>query len=229
MVLFQAHDLRAGDELDAVRAHLLHQGLAQQRIEAAEQTFAAQRDRDLAAQRVQHASQLHGDVAGAHDRYLARLRLELEEAVRSDAVACSREVRNGGAPARGDDHVVGAVALAVHLDRPRSHEAGCAGEHRHFVARQVARVTPVQIEHVLVAVALQRGPVERVLADAKPIVGRVLQRAGDLRSVPHHLLGHAADVHAGAAQAPLLDQQAASRRRGRRGWRRLRRRCRRRW
>ena len=120
MVLLQAHDLRAGDELDAVRTHLLHQRLAQQRIEAAEQALAAQDDRDLAAQSVQHARQLHGDVAGADDGHLARLRLQLEEAVGGDSIACARDIRHDRASAGGDDHVVGAVALAPDLDGPGS-------------------------------------------------------------------------------------------------------------
>src|SRR5690606_6272648 len=76
---------RAGHDLDACRAHMDHQMIGEQRVEAAEHTVEPTKQRDLAAERAQHPAELDGDIAAADHRHALRTLLELEEPVRRDA------------------------------------------------------------------------------------------------------------------------------------------------
>ena len=84
--------------------------------------------RDLAAERVQHAGELDGDVAAADDGDAPRQLLELEEPVRRDpelGAGHGRQLR----PAAGRDHdVLRPIDLAVRVDDLRR---ACAALPRH--------------------------------------------------------------------------------------------------
>lgn len=62
-------------------------------VKVAQGALAAREERHVGAKAVEHARQLHGDVASANDGSLRRQVLQLEEAVRVDGVlgACGRE------------------------------------------------------------------------------------------------------------------------------------------
>ena len=113
-----------------------------------------------------------------------------------------------GASACGDHYVVGAISFTACLHGPRSDETRLGLKHLDFVAREISRVTQIEIVHMTVALALERGRVELVRADAPAIVGGVVQRMTELSTIPHHFFRHAADVDASAAETTFLDQQA---------------------
>lgn len=70
-----------------------------------------------------------------------------------------------------------------------------------------ALVDAVEALDVAVAVALERGPVEARALDGDAEVVRLVDRVHGVRRVEHHLLRHAAHVHAGAAVPRALDER----------------------
>jgi len=101
--------LRVRQHLEPLALHLRVQRVGHEVVEGPERLVAAHRQLRLAAERVQDAGHLHGDVARAHDqRGLGHL-LEQEEAVRGDAVVDALEVRERRLAADGDEHVVRGV------------------------------------------------------------------------------------------------------------------------
>src|SRR5690606_460536 len=124
-----------------------------------------------------------------------------EEAVGVDAVLGAGDVGAHGTPARGDQDMVGCVAFAVDLDGVRIDEAGPAPDHVHLVLAQHGVVRGVDAVNVGAAVLDQPVPVEAVQRRVEAVVGPIVMNGlGDLRRVPHDLLGHAAHIDAGAAK-----------------------------
>ncbi len=54
---------------------------------------------------------------------------------------------------------------------------------------------------------LERRPVETAALEVEAVITGVLEHVRDGGRVPHDLLGHAADVDAGAAEAVILEQR----------------------
>ena len=78
---FDRLDRRAGDDLDAVDRHLRLKPLAQVVVEAAQDALAAIDQRDLRAQALQQARELHRDVAAALDHRIERQPRPFEEGI----------------------------------------------------------------------------------------------------------------------------------------------------
>ena len=105
--------------------------------------------------------------------------------------------------------MLGAQALPVDVNGLWADEPCTALHDGDAIRVEAGGITLIQVAHVLVAVALQGGPVMRMGSDGEAVVGRILQCMRDMARVPHDLFRHAADVHASAAQPPALDQHAA--------------------
>jgi len=199
------HSLRV--QRGPLGAHHLHQGVAQQRVEAAQRCLLAHEELRLRSQRVQHARELDGDVARAHHGRAAGQPGERKEPV--DAMLRARNVGTGGAAAGGDQDVVGRDPLAPDLDGARIDEPGEALDQVHPVPVQPRLVGGMDAADVGAAAAHQRRPVEAVHRGVESVVGAiVVDGLRDLRGMPHHLLGHTAHVDAGAAEGLGLDQRA---------------------
>ena len=95
-------------------------------------------------------------------------------------------------------------------------------------ALEQAAVDAVQARDLRVLRADQRRPIERGVADRPAEPGRVFEVVGELRRVDEELLRDAADVHAGAAEIPLLGDRDPRAEEPPRGGSRARRRSRRR-
>src|SRR5690606_4797072 len=93
------------------------------------------------------------------------------------------------------------------IDRVRIDEVGEAVHQVDARLLHHAGVDAVEALDVGVAALLEGGPVEFVAGHGEAVAGRVAQRVGDAGRVPHDLLRHAADVHAGAPEAVRFDQQ----------------------
>src|ERR1700729_1955303 len=64
-----------------------------------------------------------------------------------------------------------------------------------------------EARHVDIALALENPPVMALRGRGETVVAAVRARLGNLRGIPHDLLRHAADIHAGPAERPRLDER----------------------
>ena len=209
-------DFGARDALHARVCELVAQVAADDGVERAQHLGVARDKVHLGAERVQHAGELDGDVAGAGDHGAAREVGELKEAVAVDDVLAAGHLELRGVAARRNQKPLGRVLFIVDGNRVRVDERGRAAEHRHLVLVQVGRVDAVQALNVRVARLFQQRPVKRVrLRVLKAVRGGVVKRLRHAGGIPHNLLGHAPDIDARAAEAALLDQRDAGTVRGR--------------
>ena len=209
--IFPAHPahLAAGDHLDAVGTHLLPERTAQHVVEVPQDAIAPYQQGHPRAERLEHAAQFDRDVAAAHHHDPGRRVVEAKEAVRGDAELRPRRLRHRRVAAGRDDHVAGAMARPRDFHLPRAGEAGGAPEAVDAAVLEALLVDAVQAPHVGVAGLLEIRPAEPRLTGRKAVAASLLQGVGDARPVPHHLLRHAAHVHAGASQGAVLDHRAA--------------------
>src|SRR4029077_11472934 len=123
---------------------------------------------------------------------------ELEEAVGGDAELRARDRGHARIAPGGDDDVRGGERAPGHADGVRVREPGAAPDELDVLPGEVGRVQPVQVGDVGVAPVAQPGPVVPLHGEIEAVVPGVVLRSAQLGGVPHDLLRHAADVHAGA-------------------------------
>jgi hypothetical protein len=99
--------------------------------------------------------------------------------------------------------------LAGHLDAVRSREARESAHELDMARREIPLVDGVETLDVGVADLFQRRPVVRSRRDLEAVIGGIPDGVGDLGCIPHHFLGHAAHIHAGASQSTALREQHA--------------------
>ena len=79
-----------GDDVDTVAAHFVHESLAQQSVEAPQQTIVTGENSHLGPECPEHARQLHGDIAAAYYAHPVGAGIQLEETVRGDSQVRAR-------------------------------------------------------------------------------------------------------------------------------------------
>ena len=94
---------------NAVLLHGRDQLGAQHRVEAAHHAFLAHQHLGLAAEAVEHARELDGDIAAADDQHTSRPLFELEKAIRGDAELGTGQIGHAGSAAGSNDDALGAV------------------------------------------------------------------------------------------------------------------------
>ena len=198
---------RAGDDLDSVLAHLFHQALAQALIEIAQDAVTAHDQLHPCAERGKHAGKLHRDIAAADDADALRAILQLEKTVRGNAELAAGNVGSGRVTPGGYCNVFRAQALAVHGDGACVGQLGVAAKPVHSPGFEVARIDAVEAFDVGLARTLEARPVMAVELEIETIIGGLVHGMRETRRVPHDLLGHAADIDAGAAQALRFDHR----------------------
>src|SRR5690606_18792539 len=99
--------------------------------------------------------------------------------------------------AGGDGDVRRGQASAVDLDGVRIDEAPEAAQQGYAGLLQQAVVDAVETLDVSVSPGLEGTPVEGRRYEFEAVAGGVMELAGHVGGVPHHLLRYAADVHAG--------------------------------
>ncbi len=95
--------------------HVVAEHILQHRVKRAQHLVVPDEEVRLCAERVEHARELDGNVSGANDGDALGLLLDVEEAVRVDAVGRAGDLvigRNGRPAADGNDNLLG-------LDRVR--------------------------------------------------------------------------------------------------------------
>ncbi len=189
-----------GVQLGSFLRHDLHQGLVDHGVEVAQRCVLAHHQVGLGAEGLHHAGDLHRDIAGTHHGNPFGLFLQLEEAVGVDAQFGTRNGRHFWAAAGGDQYVIGAVLLAVHLDGVAADEAGEALDDGDLVLAQHVLVGLMNAADIGLAGLDQLGPAEVVESGVEAVVGAIFQGIGDLAGIPHGLLRHAADVDASSTQ-----------------------------
>ncbi len=198
-----------GVQRRAFGVHHFHQRVGDQRIEAAQRRVFAYEQMRFGTQRVNHACQLNGDIAGADDCGTLRQRLQFEEADRIDAVFRARYVGMARTAAGGDQNMVGGNTFAVHFHGMGVDETGEALDDVDVVFAQHVIVRGVNTIDVGAAVFHQRLPAEMVYCGIKAVIRTVeMDSLGDLRRVPHHFFRNTTHIHAGAAQLFGFNQGA---------------------
>ncbi len=195
-----------GVQLGPFLRHDLHQGLVDHGVEVAQRRMLAHHQMGLGAKCLHHASDLHGDIAGTHHGNPFGLALQVEETVGVDTQFGTRNGRDLGTAAGGNQDVIGAVVLAVHLDGMAVDEAGEALDDGDLVLAQHVLVGLVNAPDIGLTGFDQLGPAEVVERGVEAVVGAIFQGIGDLACIPHGLLRYAADVDAGATQLFGFDQ-----------------------
>lgn len=178
--------------------------LADAAVEAAQEQVATVEQGGLGAEPVEDRGELDGDVAAADHQHAARQALEEERFVGGDRVFLAGNVRHLRPATGGDENVLGAETLAVHLDVVRIEQTGVTFEQGHPAVHQQVAVDPVEPLDLAVLVADQGRPVELRLAGAPTIGPGLLEVLAEMRAIDQQLLRHAADVDAGATQVATL-------------------------
>lgn len=191
-------------QVQALLAQFVAQMLADAAVEAAQEQVATVEQDGLGAEPVEDRGELDGDVAAADHQHAARQALEEERFVGGDRVFLAGNVRHLRPATGGDENVLGAEALAVHLDAVRIEQTGVTFEQGHPAVHQQVAVDPVEPLDLAVLVADQGRPVELRLAGAPAIGPGLLEVLAEMRAIDQQLLRHAADVDAGATQVATL-------------------------
>src|SRR6185437_288239 len=122
-----ALDLGLGTDVDAARLQrIVHEGAALL-VEAAQHAIAPDHDVDRAAQPMEDAGELDGDVAAADDGDAPGQRVgQVERLVRGDRELVPGDRRHLGPAAGGDQDLVGRDGLAADLDGVAVHQPAAA-------------------------------------------------------------------------------------------------------
>jgi hypothetical protein len=193
----------------ALIAHDVHQSVAQHGIELPQNTLVPQDYARIRAERAEDAGELGRDIAAADDGNALRSRLELKKTVRGQAQRRAGQRGHDRGAASGQHDRAGRDQSRANLHRLRRAQPRMLAQQFDLAALEVALVKRVEPRHELVALALELRPVVRRDADLEAVVGRIMQRMGDLTGIPHDLFGHAAHIYAGAAEPVTLDHQRA--------------------
>ena len=209
VVPFDPLQLRLDPNLDSVGFERAHELGADHVVEGAQHPVPTKHHGDFAPEGPEHACELDCDVSAAgHDRS-ARPLPELEEPVRRDAELCTRRGRHDREPPGRDGHVVRREAGVADRHGARSDETGRAPVALDTLGLQAAGVDAVQPLDVGIPGPLERRPVELLPGYVEPVSRVVVDGVAERRRVPHQLLGDAADVDAGSAEPPVLDDGGA--------------------
>src|SRR5216684_3118247 len=200
-----AADLHLGAHLDAA----VFQGLVHCRaallVEAAQHAVAAQHQVDVAAEAVEDAGELDGDVAAAHDRDALGQRIgQMERLVGRDGEFLAGNLRHDGVAAGRDQDLLRGDRLLANLNRVAVHQP--ASTHVQLDARafEQPQVDAVQAIDFFLHVVAQGRPRVARRRDG-PAIGRgVLEFVRELGAVDQELLRHATADHAGAADPVVL-------------------------
>ncbi|MCH9019225.1 MAG: DUF1549 domain-containing protein [Proteobacteria bacterium] len=188
-------------------------------VEAAQEQGPAIELRDPRAEAVEDTGELDRDIAAADDDHAFGQRIEEERLVRGDRVLGPGELGHHRPAAGGDEDVPGAMAVVADRDRMGVGEPRVVVDDRDAAVLEHPPVDAVEPRDLVVLVGDQPRPVEAALADRPAEALGVLEVVREVRGVDQELLGHAADVDAGAAEVALLgdrDTRAIARRDARR-------------
>src|SRR5690606_39222307 len=115
------------------------------------------------------------------------------------------ERRHDGAAAGGEDDVRGGVAAPVHLDGTGTVKTRAARDAVDAALACDAVPVAVDVGNIGLAPANQRLPVGGAAGSCNAEPRRVVHRVSEVRGVPHDLLGYAAAIYTGSAEAVSLD------------------------
>ena len=200
-----ALDVGVEAQVDALRGHLVTGELAHLAVEAAQEQLAAVDQVGLAAQAIEDAGELHGDIAAAqHQEALGEV-VEVEHLVGAQRKLAARELGDPGPAAHRHQDLRGAVHLVAHRDAMGIQYPGPGVDQADPGAIQQARIDAVEALDLAYLVVAQGRPVEdRWLVEPPAEALGILEGVMEVGGVGVELLGHAAHVDAGAAQVAVL-------------------------
>ena len=192
LVLDDLRRLAAEVDGEPAVAHFVGDALTEVGVEATQQPLAAVGERGLDAEPLEDRGELERDVAAADDQRALRQLLQVERLVRADGVLATFDRRHDRPRTRGDQDVLGAVALAIDFHFVRREHRGATADDFDARRRQHALIDAVQARDLLVLVGEECRPVEAGFAGGPAVrlgdfellapvggVGRTDSRRGD--------------------------------------------------
>src|SRR5262249_60787256 len=135
---------------DALVAHDFQHGLPEHRVEVLQRPVSSQYQGGARSQCGKDAGQLDGDVTTAHDGDPIGPGLQIEETIRGDAQLGTRNVRQHGASADGDEDMRCGECSTRRLHGPVRYEAGATAHELDVSPAQVALLRGIESGHVTV-------------------------------------------------------------------------------
>ena len=182
----------------------LGEAFAQVLVEPAQRQRLAVNKMHLGAKRPEDAGEFHRDEARADDRDLLRHDRQIEGVVRNDSQFGAGNRHPLRMPARCDDDMFCGDALSANIQRVRVDKRRPGIEDFATRAVQQAAIDTVQAVDFLVLGRDQLRPVVRALLDRPAKTSGIVRPGAILAGLHQQLLGHAANIDAGAAPEPLL-------------------------
>ncbi len=133
-------------------------------IKPTQKQFATVDQRGVGAQAVEDRSELHGNIATAHDHYALWQRLEVKRLVGRNGMLASWHIRHLRPATGGDQNALDAVGLAVDFDLLRPDDLCMAFKQGNAAVDQQFTIDAVEAADLTVLVGNQRGPVKTGLA-----------------------------------------------------------------
>ena len=135
--------------------------------------------------------------------------IQRKKAVRIDTVFCALDIWLNRVTAGGNQNMVSGNQLAIHFYGIGIDKFGKAFDHFYAIFGQVIVIRAVDIFDILLTALYQFLEVKTFNIHIKAIVWRIFMNSfSDLRAIPHHFFGNAAQIHTSAAQLVGFDNGA---------------------
>ena len=204
-ILLDLLHLRVEAEIDPLHHRNLEQSVAHRLVIAAQQRAAAIDHRHMAAELVEDAGELVGDVAAAHDHDATGAFVQMEHLVAGDAMFGALDLRDDRPGAgRHQDHLRADLSPARQLDAVRPGDRRPLRDQLDLVIFKRILVEPFQPVDIVQHIVAQRRPFKAAIGDVPAEAPGILQVLGEMRAIDEQLLGHAAANDAGAPDPKFL-------------------------
>ena len=135
--------------------------------------------------------------------------VQSKKPVRIDTVFCAFNIWLNRVTARGNQNMVSGNQLAIHFYGIGIDKFGKAFDYLYTVFGQIIVIRAVNIFDILLTALHQFLEVKTFNIHIEPIVWRIFMNSlGNLRTIPHHFFGNAAQVYTSTAQLVGFDNGA---------------------
>ncbi len=205
--LLDAGELRADLVVDLALAELALELLGEELVLVGHQVRQGLDDRDLGAEALPDARELHADdPAAEHDHAVGHV-VEVDGLGGGhDAAAELEPGQRLGVRAGGQHEVAAGVALPVDLDGVGADQRAVAVDHGDLAGLHQSLQALVELADDAVLVGVDAGHVDARQGGLDPVGLALTGVVGDLGGVQQRLGGDAAPVQAGATELVLLDE-----------------------
>ena len=193
----------------ALLLHLFSDELTNVLIEATQKQIATVDLRHLAAQAVQDARKLRGDVATTHHGHTLGKRVQIKQVVGDAHMFTAWQIWHEGLATHCHQNMAGRQNGFTHRDLATTQYLPVTFKNSHPGLIQDPLVDTVQPADFTALVISQCGPVKLPAFHGVAIILSQRKFLGKMATVRKQLLGHTADIHTGAPEKTLFDNRNA--------------------